>query len=151
MRPSANNTERLSLPRSLVCSLLCGALMMGVFNVQSALPTSQQTPTEPLHVPELDTGFHLLYELKPEEARGQFEALQKSHPEDPLGSAAEAAAYLFEECYRQGVLTSQFFLDDRRFLGKIALSRFREKLSTWQKEIAAWESVTAGADFPENS
>ena len=36
-------------------------------------------------------------------------------------------------------------------LGKIALSRFREKLSTWQKEIAAWESVTAGADFPENS
>jgi NAD(P)-dependent dehydrogenase (short-subunit alcohol dehydrogenase family) len=36
-------------------------------------------------------------------------------------------------------------------LGKIALSRFRQKLSTWQKEIAAWESVTAGADFPENS
>jgi tetratricopeptide (TPR) repeat protein len=74
-----------------------------------------------LHVPELDAGFHLLYELKPEEARNQFEALQKSHPEDPLGSAAEAAAYLFEECYRQGVLTSEFFLDNKRFLGKIPL------------------------------
>jgi len=36
-----------------------------------------------LHVPELDAGFHLLYELKPEEARSQSEALQKSHPEDP--------------------------------------------------------------------
>ncbi len=35
-------------------------------------------------------------------------------------------------------------------LGKIALTRFREKLSTWQKEIAAWESVTAGSDYPEN-
>jgi len=74
-----------------------------------------------LHVPELDAGFHLLYELKPEEAHNQFEALQKSHPEDPLGSAAEAAAYLFEECYRQGVLTSEFFLDNKRFLGKIPL------------------------------
>jgi len=121
MRPSANNTERLSLPRSLVCSLLCGALMMGVFNVQSALPTSQQTPTEPLHVPELEAGFHLLYELKAKEARSHFEAWQKVHPEDPLGSASEAASYLFEECYRQGVLTSEFFLDDKRFLGKIPL------------------------------
>jgi hypothetical protein len=74
-----------------------------------------------LHVPELEAGFHLLYELKPEEAHKQFEAWQKSHPEDPLGSASEAAAYLFEECYRQGVLTSEFFLDDKRFLGKIPL------------------------------
>jgi len=72
-------------------------------------------------VPELDAGFHLLYELKPEEARNQFAAWQKAHPEDPLGSASEAASYLFEECYRQGVLTSEFFLDDRRFLGKIPL------------------------------
>ncbi|MGD1212411.1 MAG: hypothetical protein ABR973_13770 [Candidatus Acidiferrales bacterium] len=82
---------------------------------------SIQTPIEALRVPELDAGFHLLYELKPEEAHEQFEAWQKSHPEDPLGSASEAAAYLFEECYRQGVLTSEFFLDDKRFLGKIPL------------------------------
>jgi len=27
----------------------------------------------------------------------------------------------FEECYRQGVLTSEFFLDNKRFLGKIPL------------------------------
>ena len=32
-------------------------------------------------------------------------------------------------------------------LGKIALTRFRDKLSEWQKEIAAWESITDGADF----
>jgi hypothetical protein len=28
---------------------------------------------------------------------------------------------VFEECYRQGVLTSEFFLDNKRFLGKISL------------------------------
>ncbi len=82
----------MSLARSLVCSLLCSALMIGVFDVQPALPTSEQTPTEPLNVPELDAGFHLLYELKPAEAHKQFEAWQKSQPEDPLGSASEAAA-----------------------------------------------------------
>jgi hypothetical protein len=71
--------------------------------------------------PELDAGFRLLYELKPEEARAQFAGWQASHPEDPLGSAAEAASYLFEECYRQGVLTSEYFLDDKRFLGEIPI------------------------------
>ena len=34
-------------------------------------------------------------------------------------------------------------------LGGIALKRFRAKLDQWQKEIAAWETTTAGADFPE--
>jgi NAD(P)-dependent dehydrogenase (short-subunit alcohol dehydrogenase family) len=34
-------------------------------------------------------------------------------------------------------------------LGKIALTRFRGKLAQWENEIAAWEPVTLGADFPE--
>jgi len=34
-------------------------------------------------------------------------------------------------------------------LGNIALKRFRDKLSQWQKEIAAWESITTNADFQE--
>jgi hypothetical protein len=120
-RISASSTQRVSLTRSLLCSLLCSALAAGVFDVRAVPAASIQTPIEALRVPELDAGFHLLYELKPEEAHEQFEAWQKSHPEDPLGSASEAAAYLFEECYRQGVLTSEFFLDDKRFLGKIPL------------------------------
>jgi NAD(P)-dependent dehydrogenase (short-subunit alcohol dehydrogenase family) len=35
-------------------------------------------------------------------------------------------------------------------LGRIALTRFRHKLSDWQQEIAEWESLTTGADFPES-
>lgn len=34
-------------------------------------------------------------------------------------------------------------------LGRSALTRFRDKLAHWQQEIAAWESVTTGADYPE--
>jgi NAD(P)-dependent dehydrogenase (short-subunit alcohol dehydrogenase family) len=35
-------------------------------------------------------------------------------------------------------------------LGRIALTRFRHKLSDWQQEIAEWESLTTGADFRES-
>ena len=72
--------------------------------------------------PEIDAGFHLLYETKFPEARAQFSAWQKTHPEDPLGPASEAASYLFEEFYRQGVLTSEFFLNDKKLLGGVAMS-----------------------------
>jgi hypothetical protein len=109
------------MTRSVICWLLGGALVALVLAVAAAPADRQQAQIDVLHVPELDAGFHLLYELKPAEARAQFEAWQKSHPEDPLGSASEAAAYLFEECYRQGVLTSEFFPDNKRFLGKVAL------------------------------
>jgi short-subunit dehydrogenase len=37
----------------------------------------------------------------------------------------------------------------RLLLGAAALQRVRAKLDSWQKEIAAWESTTVGADFPE--
>jgi hypothetical protein len=77
--------------------------------------------SEGTNVLDLDAGFRLLYELKPVEARAKFAARQASHPQDPLAYAAEAASYLFEECYRQGVLTSDYFLDDKRFLGEVAI------------------------------
>lgn len=67
-------------------------------------------------VPELDTAFHLMYELRFAEARSRLASWQKDHPDDPFGHAALAATYLFEELYRQGVFTSAFFLDDKRFL-----------------------------------
>jgi len=101
--------------------LLCSALVCGVPSLRATPASSRQASKPAWHVPALEEGFKLLYELKPEEARSRFEAWQKSHPEDPLGSAAEAAAYLFEECYRQGVLTSDFFLNNKRFFGKVAL------------------------------
>ncbi len=95
--------------------------VLALLAIMAALAASGQTPIEALHVPELDAGFHLLYELKPEAARNQFEIWHVSNPEDPLGSASLAASYLFEECIQQSVLTSEFFLDNKRFLGKVPL------------------------------
>jgi hypothetical protein len=67
-------------------------------------------------VPELAAGFRLLYEQKFPEARSTFLAWENLHPSEPFASIAVAASYLFEEFYRQGVLSGDFFLDDKKFL-----------------------------------
>lgn len=67
----------------------------------------------------LDNGFRDLYKLDFQGARAQFRDYQKEQPANPLGKAAEAASYLYEQFNQKGVLTSQFFLDDDKFLGGI--------------------------------
>ena len=66
--------------------------------------------------PELSAGFDLLYEQKFAEARHIFATWESRNLEDPFGEVAVAASYLFEELYLQGVLTSDFFLNDKKFL-----------------------------------
>ena len=64
----------------------------------------------------LESGFHRLYGLDFQGARQEFLAYQNARPEDPLGKAAEAASYLFEEFNTKGVLSSDFFLNDNKLL-----------------------------------
>lgn len=67
-------------------------------------------------VPELANGFHQLYAQNFSEARTIFTTWESSHPDQPFGQVAIAASFLFEEMYRQGVLSSDFFLNEKRFL-----------------------------------
>jgi hypothetical protein len=83
----------------------------------SSLEPSGSAPI--FSTPEIDAGFRELYELRFAEARERFAAWQGQHPNEPLGEVSIAASYLFEEFYRQGVLSSDFFLNDKRLLGGI--------------------------------
>jgi hypothetical protein len=67
-------------------------------------------------VAELSSGFHSLYAQNFLEARDKFAGWGSQHPDEPFGQVAIAASYLFEELYRQGVLSSDFFLNEKRFL-----------------------------------
>jgi len=115
--------------------------MLAGLDVGAASEASSETPIQALHLQELEAGFHLLYELKPQEARKQFEAWQRFHAEDPLWSASEATSYLFEECYWLGILTSELFLNDNRFLGKIPLKpdqQIRAATTSGRSRISCW-------------
>jgi hypothetical protein len=70
-------------------------------------------------IPELTSGFQLLYAQKFSDARENFTAWESQHTQEPFGEVAIAASYLFEEFYRQGVLTSDFFLNEKKFLSGI--------------------------------
>jgi len=56
-----------------------------------------------------------MYNLQFEEAHKTFGAWEQLHPDDPLGPASDAAAYLFSELDRLGVLRLKLFLDDEQF------------------------------------
>ena len=103
-------------------------------------------------VPELTAGFDLLYEQKFAEAREAFASWESRNPEDPFGEVAVAASYLFEELHLQGVLTSDFFLNEKRFLHGIdgrpdpeRMSHFREALAR-ARELARERQKTNPGD-----
>ena len=90
-------------------------------------------------VPELSAGFDFLYEQKFAEAREAFTTWTSRNPEEPFGEVAVAASYLFEQLYAQGVLTSNFFLDEKKILRGIdgkpdseRMRHFREALTRAQ-------------------
>jgi hypothetical protein len=66
--------------------------------------------------PILEAGFRQLYELNFDGARAEFLSYQRMHPDDPVGKAAEAASYLYEEFNAKGIFTSKFFLNDDKLL-----------------------------------
>jgi hypothetical protein len=82
-------------------------------SVKSAQPSTAMA-ADPVPA-MLDNGFHKLYGLDFNGAREEFQAYQKARPNDPMGKAAEAASYLFQEFDAKGILTSDFFLNDERF------------------------------------
>ena len=99
-------------------------------------------------VPELSAGFDLLYVQKFGEARTTFTNWESRNPEEPFGEVAIAASYLFEELSEQGVLTSDFFLNEKRFLRGIdgspdpgRMSHFRDALAR-ARELAGKRQKT---------
>jgi len=62
----------------------------------------------------LETGFHQMYNLDFSAAHKTFQEWEELHPDDPLGAASNAAAYLFAEFERLHILEFDLFTDSRR-------------------------------------
>lgn len=85
---------------------------------QSPMTAGDATTTQPT----LETGYYEMYDLQFNQAHETFHAWERAHPADPLAVSSDAAAYLFAEFDRLGVLQSEFFVDDTQFKrsGKLA-------------------------------
>jgi len=94
--------------RAALTLFFAGIAVLGsAFRDRAGVPLS---PTVPL-----DLGFRQMYNLQFEEAHRTFKGWEQLHPDDPLGPASDAAAYLFSEFDRLGVLQWELFLDDEKF------------------------------------
>ena len=82
-------------------------------------------------VPELASGFHLLYTQNFAEGREKFADWESQHPDEPFVQVAVAASYLFEEFYRQDV----FFLNEKKFLNGIDGKPDPGRMKSFQEAI----------------
>ena len=87
-------------------------------------------------VPELKDGYQLLYVQKFPEARAVFVEWAARNPSEPFGQVSIAASFLFEEFYLQRVLTSDYFLDDKRFLGGITGTPDPDRIRSFEEATA---------------
>lgn len=119
--------------RALLLVLLTS--LLGLFMLCPRASASPQGPAFS-SVPELEQGYHLLYEQKFPEAREIFQKWAAEHPDEPFGELSIAASYLFEEFFLQRVLTSDYFLDDKRFLGGITGTPNAGRMKGFEDSVA---------------
>jgi len=101
--------------------ILAHVLLLTLTTLTLWLPSVSAQTTGPSFssTPELEQGYRLLYQQQFGQAREVFEKWVDQNPKEPFGQVSLAATYLFEEFFLQNVLTSDYFLDDKRFLGGI--------------------------------
>lgn len=107
--------NEIAMRIAAVCALCLLATLSAPAQDDAAKQTGVTVEADPADA-LLETGFRQLYELNFQGARQQFVSYQKIRPDDPLGKAAEAASYLYEEFNAKGVFTSEFFLNDDKLL-----------------------------------
>src|SRR5260370_30184214 len=132
------------------------AVSLLLFTAAACLARPDEVTKSPAFttVPELSSGFHSLYAQNFSEAREKFDNWESQHPEEPFGQVALAASYLFEEFYRQGVLSSDFFLNEKRFLHGIEGKPDPERMKSFQDALdrarkLARERLAKNAADPE--
>jgi len=92
----------------------------------------------------LNTGFRYMYNLDFPSAHKTFETWQQLHPADPLGPAANAAAYLFSEFERLHILEIELFTDRDRLQLFKAVPDPQIKAS-FESELAKADRIAADA------
>ena len=94
------------------CAQVTSVVLLSLASSVQAFAQAQQVQ----HPPLLDKGFHEMYNLNFSQAHATFAQFMAEHPQDPMGPVSDAAAYLFAEFNRTGVLNVALFTDDNSYL-----------------------------------
>jgi hypothetical protein len=94
-------------------------------------------------VESLEIGFRHMYNLDFSAAHKTFETWQHLHPEDPLGAAANACAYLFGEFERLRILELDLFTDNHKLDEANKLSPDPKIKDAFEKELTKADELAA--------
>jgi hypothetical protein len=93
----------------------------------------------------LDAGYRQMYDLQFDEAHRTFSEWQRLHPDDPMASVSDAAAYLFTEFDRMHILELQFLVQ-----GDEGLKVTPDPVLKQKFEIALNHATELAAQAPQN-
>lgn len=93
------------------------SLLLSLLATASAVESRvEDAIASPPRNPGLQAGYEQMYNLRFDAAHQTFRTYEREHPNDALGPVSNAAAYLFSEFNRLGVLQSQFLTDNQKVL-----------------------------------
>ena len=84
---------------------------------------------------DLYRGWLKMYDLRFDEAHQVFNQWKQTHSTDSLGPTSDAAAYLFSELARLGVLESELFTDNTRFWSRAKMQADPQMKMMFDREI----------------
>jgi len=109
-------------------------------------------PKEVEPQPGLDRGYQAMYNLDFAAAHNTFHQYQQALPDDPMGYASNAAAYLFAEFDHLHILESDLFVDDQRFEHRSKLPPDPAVKAQFEAELQKTDAAAAGilAQHPDD-
>jgi hypothetical protein len=125
--------SRLMLARILLAVCVCAPL---AFSSICFADSSAHNET-------LDAGYRDMYNLDFAAAHQTFQRWQQLHPEDPIGFASDAAAYLFSEFDRLHVLEAELFTDNKKFEARKKLKADPAVRGAFDANLAKVDQLTA--------
>jgi hypothetical protein len=95
--------------------------------------------------PDVYRGWLKMYDLSFDQAHQIFAGWKQSHPADPLGPVSDAAAVLFAELARLGVLESELFTHDDTFKDRRKLRPDPQVRVSFDREIKQADQLADAA------
>src|ERR1700758_4141750 len=119
----------------VVSALLLASIIALALPAMGADSTASPAP--------LETGYRQMYNLDFDAAHNTFQSWEAAHPNDALGPASNAAAYLFAEFNRLHILESELFTDDQRFAKREKQVPDPQVRAAFDRELARSDEIAA--------
>lgn len=91
----------------------------------------------------LDWGYRQMYDLQFDLAHRTIRSWELSQPDDPMGPTSDAAAFLFSEFDRLGVLQSELFVDEQKLWSNKKLTPDPSVKAAFERALANSEQLAA--------